>query len=758
MLKIRRIRDTHQETDRTTIAEVQAIIRAQFPAMEETDVLKLPEQLTDPLKFQFVSELLVVEDGSSKVKGFALLLNAPDLGFAYLDTISTASGRSGSGIGTALYDAVRDTAVAMNAKGLFFECLPDDPKLSPNPKTRRQNASRLRFYERYGARPIMGTAYEEPIDPTTTDPPYLVFDGLDRFALPHRRRLSTIVEAILTRKYGDLCPPDYIKRVVKSFIKGMPRLRPPRYSTAQSEASDTAAPKSLPPPQPIALIVNDRHAIHHVRDRGYVEAPVRVAAIQRELGRTGLFETIPAQSFPDRWIKEVHDGSLVDYIRDACEAAPEKRSIYPYVFPVRNASRRPHDQSVLAGYWCIDTFTPINRYAYPAARHAVDCSLTAADEVMRGRPLAYALVRPPGHHAERKTFGGFCYFCNCAIAAQYLSSRGRVAILDIDYHHGNGQQDIFYERSDVLTVSIHGDPSFAYPYFTGFTDERGRGRGASFNLNLPLPEKITPDQHREALRAALGRIAEFKPAYLVVSLGLDTAKGDPTGTWSNQSADFHKMGELIGAAHYPTVVIQEGGYRVRTLGSNARHFFTGLSAGLRSRPLPRAKPLWRGPKRSAEDMSWRDSVAEADAPRIRDLVAGTDMFTPDEVEISVELVNERVMKGAASGYEFILAEDNGRLVGYACYGRTPATASSVDLYWIVVAADAQGHGIGRALLAKTETAARAAGGHRLYVDTSSRAAYEPTRKFYRRTGFQKIAELKDFYRPGDGKIIFMKEI
>src|SRR5690606_34275874 len=120
--------------------------------------------------------------------------------------------------------------------------------------------------------------------------------------------------------------------------------------------------------------------------------------------------------------------------------------VYPYVLPLRNRGRQPKERSVLAGYWCIDTFTPINRNAWPAARRAADCAITAADEVLNGAAAAYALIRPPGHQAERRTFGGFCYICNGAVAANYLSRYGKVAILDVDYHHGNGQQDIFYER------------------------------------------------------------------------------------------------------------------------------------------------------------------------------------------------------------------------------------------------------------------------------------------------------------------------
>jgi acetoin utilization deacetylase AcuC-like enzyme len=216
----------------------------------------------------------------------------------------------------------------------------------------------------------------------------------------------------------------------------------------------------------------------------------------------------------------------------------------------------------------------------PAAKRAVDCALAGADELLGGRHLAYALVRPPGHHAEHRNFGGFCYFNNAAVAAHYLTRHGTVAILDVDYHHGNGQQDIFYRRRDVLTVSIHGNPDFAYPYFSGFTDERGEGEGEGYNLNIPLPEVQDGAQYRKALARALRAIADYRPVFLIVSLGLDPAKGDPTGTWLLRGADFEQNGQMIAALGLPTLVVQEGGYRTRTLGINARYFFRGLSVGV----------------------------------------------------------------------------------------------------------------------------------------------------------------------------------
>ncbi len=232
-----------------------------------------------------------------------------------------------------------------------------------------------------------------------------------------------------------------------------------------------------------------------------------------------------------------------------------------------------------AGYYCIDTFTPINANAYRAALRAVDCALSGARRLLDGTRLAYALVRPPGHHAERASFGGFCYFNSAAVAAHELSFSGRVAVLDIDYHHGNGTQDIFYDRDDVLTISLHGHPRFAYPYFSGYEDERGTGAGAGFNVNIPLPQSVDGVEYRKALERALQRIEKFAPAFLVVSLGLDVARGDPTGSWSLTARDIGENGVLIARLGLPTLVVQEGGYRTRTLGVNARNFFQGLARG-----------------------------------------------------------------------------------------------------------------------------------------------------------------------------------
>ena len=755
MLRIRKITDTRTPANRLAVEEAQTIVKQQFPGISPEDVAKLPDQLDNPFTYRFVSELFVSEDGRGRVRAVAILLYDPDLAFAYLEIITTApNARAGSGIGGALYDRVREEAAALGTEGLYFECLPDDPETSPDPAIRRQNAARLKFYERYGARPIMGTAYQLPVRPDDTDMPYLVFDGLGTHGLPKAAQLRKIVRAILERKYAALCPPEYIERVTGSIRDGEFALRGPRYVKADTPAvTEPRTPASLK----IGLVINDKHDIHNIaHDRGYVQAPVRIRVIMREIEKTGLFQQVPVTKFPDRFIREVHEPGLVEYIERACREAPAGKSIYPYVFPIRNPQRKPKERSVLAGYWCIDTFTPLNRNVWPAARQAADCALTAAELVLQGAPLAYALVRPPGHHAERRTFGGFCYLSNAAIAANYLSRYGRVAMLDIDYHHGNGQQDIFYERDDVLTVSIHGHPSFAYPYFSGFRDENGRGKGAGYNMNIPLPETITPEQYREALATALKRIARYEPSHLVVSLGLDTARGDPTGTWSNLTADFRSIGQMIGEAGYPTVVIQEGGYRVRTLGANARNFFVGLAKGASERR--RAKPSKPRAAGRPAALTWREAVRVEDVQRITALVSGTGMFTPEEVDIAGELASERIARGRASGYDFILAEEGGTLSGYACFGPVPGSDTGYDLYWIAVNADRQGRGLGREILRRSEEAIARKGARQIYVDTSSSEKYAPTRQFYLRSGYRIAAELPDFYRPGDGKVIFVKDL
>lgn len=580
MFRIRRVHDDVARRDAETIGEVQAILRSQFSWLSEVEVMELSERLRNPVTAKFRSLLLVAEHRTSTA-GFALLMIAPDLRFAFLDLISTAKSQTGRGLGTLLYERVREESRLLGAEGLYFECLPDSPEAVSNPADLPANQARLRFYESFGARPIIRTAYETPVNPGDTDLPHLVLDDLGTGILPSRQRVRTIVRAILERKYASLCPPAYVDAVVSSFRDDPVQLRPYRYRRrGLTEEHISIAPR-LPPGGRVALVITHGHHIHHVRERGYVEAPARIAAIERELDKLGqLIEKVPASHFPDKHLLAVHDRDFLQYLKRACATVPANKSIYPFVFPIRNHTRPPSDLANRVGYYCVDTFTPLHRNVWPAARSAVDCALTCAGLIRdHGRQLAYALVRPPGHHAERRSFGGFCYLATAAAAAEYLSKSGKVAVLDLDYHHGNGQQDIFYARGDVLTISIHGHPRFAYPYFSGFEDERGTGEGEGMNVNIPLPEQMDGKGYVKPLKKALQIIQKFSPKYLVLCLGLDTALRDPTGTFSLRADDFETNGKLVGQLGLPTLVVQEGGYDTRSLGRNARRFIQGLWRG-----------------------------------------------------------------------------------------------------------------------------------------------------------------------------------
>ncbi|MEZ4387167.1 MAG: acetylpolyamine amidohydrolase [Candidatus Krumholzibacteriia bacterium] len=575
MFLIRRIPDDALEVNRSAIDQAIAILNAQFPDAPAGEFADLAVKLRDPLSRRLRSILLVAEDRDGRVQGCAIVLHEPNLQLVFLDFLAAQVRLTSRGIGGALYTAVRETAVALGAPAVLCECDPDSQQPGQPAEVLAINRARMRFYENFGARPVVGTDFERPLGPDSGPMPVLVCDPLDHPAPPRRRYMRAAVQAVLERRYARVCSPEYVREVVASFRDDPVRLREPRYVRK-------APPPIAVNPAPgerIAMVVNDRHDIHHVSDRGYVEAPVRVNRILAELANTSLCERLPVRSHSLDAVRDVHDPAFVSYLRRVCLALPPNQSVYPYVFPLRNTARPPQDLALRAGYFCMDTFTPLSRNAFLAARRAVDCVLTASEAIRRGRRLAYALVRPPGHHAERRVFGGFCYFNNAAIGANDLLRLGRVAMLDLDYHHGNGQQNIFYARDDVLTVSIHGHPRFAYPYFTGFSDEQGEGAGRGYNVNVPLPEQLDGTGYREALDQALRRVQTFKPTVLVVCLGLDTGKGDPTGTWSLGAADFTENGRRVGALGLPTLVVQEGGYRTANLGRNARCFLEGLALG-----------------------------------------------------------------------------------------------------------------------------------------------------------------------------------
>ncbi len=581
MFRIRRLYAVETDADHRAMDGVAAVFARAFD-YDPDGGARIAAQLAVPATGQVEPILLIAEDDRRRILGFAYILYFPDVRAGYLEWIASDPERPARGIGGALYEAAREAMAGRGARGLFLDVPPDDPAKTEAgdqawlPVKRK----RLAFYERYGARPIVGTLYDE----RTTEAKesyllYLVYDGLGRNTALRRDTARRAVRAILTRKYG-LAPDDpHVKAVVRSFRDDPVRLREPRYAKPEPPPARSGARSGAGWLRPLKLVVAERHEIHHLRTRGYVERPVRMRAIQA--GLEGLpVEQRPVRHFGIDAIRAVHSRHLVSYLESVCRQLGPKDLIYPEIFPVRHPERRPRERAMRAGYYCMDTFTPLTASAWPAARAAVDCALTAAELVRDGERLAYALLRPPGHHAERAVYGGFCYFNNAAIAAHRLSAHGKVALLDIDHHHGNGSQDIFWERADVLTVSIHGHPRDCYPYFAGFADERGDGAGLGFNRNFPLKPGADDAVYLRTLDEALEAIRRFKPSWLVLSLGFDIMRGDPTGTFLVTTQGMRAIGERIAGQGLPTLVVQEGGYSVHNLRRGARAFFTGLTRGL----------------------------------------------------------------------------------------------------------------------------------------------------------------------------------
>ena len=393
-------------------------------------------------------------------------------------------------------------------------------------------------------------------------------------------------------------------------------------------------------------------------------------------------------------------GWSITSARPASCAGP-KKSIYPYVFPTRNPARRAEGRDGARRLL-------LHRHVHAAqsqrlSRRALGGRLRAdrGGEGAARADLAYALVRPPGHHAETRTFGGFCYFNNAAIAANMLLAlrpRRRSSTSTITTATASRRSST--TRSDVLTVSIHGHPSFAYPYFTGFRDETGIGPGAGYNLNIPLPEHITPEQHRNAVAEACAASARFAPAFLVVSARLRHRReairpvhGPNRATRLRAARPHDRRAGLLDARG-------AGGRLPR---AHARRQCGTSSQAWSPAMLPRAQmaPALSAERRPAsgpqrDGLEWRSAVMADDVGRVRSLVASTGFFNAAEVDVAADLVTERLTKGIRSGYHFILAERGSGLVAYACYGPIEGTQGSFELYWIAVAPDEQRKGLGLA--------------------------------------------------------------
>lgn len=315
------------------------------------------------------------------------------------------------------------------------------------------------------------------------------------------------------------------------------------------------------------------------------EKPERARFVLERLQTVKLGEVLAPDEFPIGHITRVHAPGLVDCLQTAHQewlASGRTGAAYPYTWPARGmrTDRVPKDIEGKLGFYSFDCGTPITATSWQAIKSSVDVALTGVNLISAGEPSAFSLCRPPGHHASASQFGGYCFLNNAAIAAQKFLDDGakRVAILDIDYHHGNGTQDIFYNRDDVLFVSLHGDPDQEYPYMLGFADEMGAGKGEGFNLNFPLPWGTGWEKWSAALEKGIERIVGYGPDAVVVSLGVDTYKGDPISHFKLDHEHFTMTGERIKSLARPTLFVMEGGYAVAEIGVNAVNVLTGFES------------------------------------------------------------------------------------------------------------------------------------------------------------------------------------
>ncbi len=342
--------------------------------------------------------------------------------------------------------------------------------------------------------------------------------------------------------------------------------------------------------------LNDQHALHQGKVEMYrgqlvpcFEVPDRVDFVVSALRQRALGPIETAPDMDDAVLRSVHAPRYLEFLAHAwdewvaLDPANAERDALPSVWPTRSfrSDVVPDNFAARMGLFSYDAGTPLTGGTWAAARRGAFCAVKAAQAVADGARSAFALSRPPGHHAGADFFGGYCFLNNAALAAQALRNRGvkRVAVLDIDYHHGNGTQSIFYDRADVYFASIHGDPRTEYPFFLGHADETGEGAGLGFNLNLPLPRGTGFDAWRAALNTALTHIAVFKADALVVSLGLDTFEGDPISGFRLKSDDYLRVGEALAAAALPTVFVFEGGYAVAEVGVNTVNVLEGFAHG-----------------------------------------------------------------------------------------------------------------------------------------------------------------------------------
>ncbi len=317
------------------------------------------------------------------------------------------------------------------------------------------------------------------------------------------------------------------------------------------------------------------------------ENPARLENIIEAFKSNQLEQLLSPADFGMQPILAVHDHDYIKFLQTIHAewvADGRKGDVVPYIWPVPGLKRSAHQNlNAKVGYYAFSSDSPIMQGTWQAAYSGAQTALSAVDAVLnQGEKSAFSLSRPPGHHAHKANYGGYCFLNNAAICAQFGLDNGckKVAILDVDFHHGNGTQDIFYQRSDVLHVSIHGDPKSNFPYYLGDADEIGEGEGRGYNLNLPLADGTNMQQWSVAFQQSADTINGYAADLLIVPLGVDTFEDDPISSFKITTADYLAMGKLIASLKLPCVFVMEGGYDVGPIGQNVINVLQGFEQNI----------------------------------------------------------------------------------------------------------------------------------------------------------------------------------
>ncbi len=313
------------------------------------------------------------------------------------------------------------------------------------------------------------------------------------------------------------------------------------------------------------------------------EIPQRAEHVLQEFNKRNIGEVIEPIDFGVEPLLKIHDSKYLDFL-ESCHRDWElagntgDASALSWSSNKMDNSSTPNDINAKLGYYCLSADTFICKGTWEAAKESANVALTGANLIINEEYSAFSMCRPPGHHAPRDRFGGYCFINNAAVAAQYMIDNGssKVAILDVDFHHCNGTQSIFYDRSDIMVCSLHGNPDEAFPYFSGFKNETGKGPGKGYNFNYPMPPNTDYFEWQKALLSAIELINKFAPNKLIVSLGSDTFKNDPISFFKLESEDFFDYGSKISNLKIPTLFVMEGGYAIDDIGINMINVIEGF--------------------------------------------------------------------------------------------------------------------------------------------------------------------------------------